>query len=101
MFAPMSAAKWQITQNFRKDAYRIPGDGFNKDVTMAVGALGFGIEKSVTELDAAKQKMEAVLAERKALAFSLGVPLSQVKVCSMEIKTTAEAKTSVAALTSA
>mmetsp|Transcript_130263 Transcript_130263/g.405193 ORF Transcript_130263/g.405193 Transcript_130263/m.405193 type:complete len:100 (-) Transcript_130263:45-344(-) len=95
---PLCAAKWGNTKTMCRDSKRYVGWGYSMQETMAVGSLGFGMDKS-SEPPADAQKKEVILAERKALAMSLGVPLASVKVTTFQVDTSPAAATSVAAMT--
>mmetsp|Transcript_11872 Transcript_11872/g.26923 ORF Transcript_11872/g.26923 Transcript_11872/m.26923 type:complete len:101 (-) Transcript_11872:104-406(-) len=97
-FGALSACKY-TKQGAEHDAYRNIGWGYSQQETMAVGVLGFGLESSsVPPADA--QKKQTVLAERKALAKSLGLPLSAVTMTTFTVNTAPEASTTVAATSS-
>mmetsp|Transcript_125682 Transcript_125682/g.391381 ORF Transcript_125682/g.391381 Transcript_125682/m.391381 type:complete len:102 (-) Transcript_125682:4-309(-) len=98
MMQPLSAGSFTASQGLRRDSSRYVGWGFSQQETTAVGSLGFAMEKA-GEAPADAQKKQTILAERKALAKSLGLPLSAVKAATFQVVTSTDAKTSVAAKT--
>mmetsp|Transcript_50563 Transcript_50563/g.158255 ORF Transcript_50563/g.158255 Transcript_50563/m.158255 type:complete len:104 (-) Transcript_50563:79-390(-) len=54
-------------------------------VPTEVKALGFAMEQVTKEVPAGLQSKQAVLEKRRQIAKDLHVPVSQVKVCTMEV----------------
>mmetsp|Transcript_50481 Transcript_50481/g.156198 ORF Transcript_50481/g.156198 Transcript_50481/m.156198 type:complete len:104 (+) Transcript_50481:88-399(+) len=64
---------------------RFPDENPMRQDNIEVKALGFAMEQVQKEVAPALQSKEAILEKRRNIARDLHLPLSQVKVCTMEV----------------